>query len=81
MQKFALDEQVVLKLISDAVRDKSLKPRFGIKTEAILNGYLNEWQNSWMELPAKVEDEHGHEINASQPDQVEVVYERVRFEH
>jgi hypothetical protein len=70
-----------LKLVSDAVRDKSLKPRFRIRTLAMLSGYLNEWRNSWTELPANFEDENGQEIKTSQPDQIEVVYEKARLEH
>ena len=53
MQRSALDEQAVLNMFSNII-DKSMKRRFRIKTAAILNGYLNEWQNSWRELTIKV---------------------------
>jgi hypothetical protein len=77
MQKFGLDEEAVLRLLSDAVRESSLVPRFRVKSDAILLGYANEWRSSWTELPERVEDENGKEIIPSKPDQVEVVYERV----
>jgi hypothetical protein len=81
MQTFEISESLALKVLSQAVSAGSLAPRFRVRTELLLDGYLNDWRSSFAEIPQKVVDEFGTEIDVSQATNIEVAYERVPIEH
>jgi hypothetical protein len=76
-QQFSLRQSESAALLINSVRNGLLQMRFRIRSEHLLSDFDNGWSNQLDDLPKEVTDENGTVIDASDPENVEVAYERV----
>jgi hypothetical protein len=77
VQRYSLKQADSAKLLLGALKTGVVQMRFRVRTELLLEQFDNVWRATLEDFPRQVANENGEIVDLSNPENIDVAYERV----